>query len=105
MTSEIKVGDIVLVCQQKANELSKKFCPQPYPVTARKGAQVTLCRTGHSITCDVSFFKKIPDNTNQYIMEDNDNGHEFDFDVEPDQAHSQEAEHCNLYPVQERDRR
>ena len=102
MTSEIKVGDTVLVRQQKANKLSTRFGPQPYTVTARKGARVTVCRKGHFITRNVSFFKKIPDNIDQYTLEDNESDHEFDFDLEPDQAQAQEAEHRNRYPVRDR---
>ena len=102
MTSEIKVGDTVLVRQQKENKLSTKFNPKPYTVTARKGARVTVCRNGHFITRNVSFFKKIPDNKDHYIMEDNGNDHEFDFDAEPNQAQAQEQGHPDRYPVRER---
>ena len=104
-TSEIKVGDTVLVRQQKENKLSTKFNSKPYTVTARKGARVTVCRNGHFITRNVSFFKKIPDDTDQYIMEDSNNDHAFDFDGdpnEPNQDQAQGQEHPNRYPVRER---
>ncbi|CAB4043738.1 Hypothetical predicted protein [Paramuricea clavata] len=58
-TSEIKVGDTVLIQQPKANKLSTPFNPRPYKVVARKGSMVTAERGSHKLTRNVSFFKKI----------------------------------------------
>ncbi|CAB3982993.1 Hypothetical predicted protein [Paramuricea clavata] len=58
-TSEIKVGDTVLIQQPKANKLSTPFNPSPYKVVARKGSMVTAERGSHKVTRNVSFFKKI----------------------------------------------
>ncbi|CAB3977432.1 Transposon Ty3-I Gag-Pol poly [Paramuricea clavata] len=58
-TSEIKVGDTVLIQQPKANKLSTPFNPSPYKVVARKGSMVTTERDSHKVTRNVSFFKKI----------------------------------------------
>ena len=102
MTSEMKVEDTVLVRQHKENKLSTKFCPKPYSVTARKGDRITVGSRGHFITQNVSIFKKTSVNTDQYLMEDDEESHELDFDVEADQAQAQEAEHRNSYPTRQR---
>ncbi len=96
--SEIQVGDTVLVRQQKENKFSTKFNPMPYNVTVRKGARVTVCRNGHFITRNVSFFKKIPDNKDQYILDENQHNYCFDFDEEQNPVHQQEQER-HRYPV------
>ena len=58
-TSDMKVGNIVLVQQPKTNKLPTPFNPHPYKVVARKGSMVTAERGSHKITRNVSFFKKI----------------------------------------------
>jgi hypothetical protein len=39
-TSEIKVGDVVLMRQSKTNKLSTPFNPHPYKVVTRKGSML-----------------------------------------------------------------
>jgi uncharacterized membrane protein len=56
--SNIKVGDQVLVKQQKRNKLSTNFSPQPYTVTAIKGSKVVAENKDHRITRNSSFFRK-----------------------------------------------
>ena len=58
-TSQVKVGDIVLIRQPKTNKLSTPFNPQPYKVVARKESMVTAERGSHKDTRNDSFFKKI----------------------------------------------
>jgi hypothetical protein len=58
-TSEIKVGDVVLIRQPKINKLPDPFSPHPYKVVARKGSMVTVEHCSHKGTRNVSFFKKI----------------------------------------------
>ena len=58
-TNDLKVGDTVLIRQPKKNKLSPLFDPKPFTVEARKGTMVTAKRDSHTITRNVSFFKKI----------------------------------------------
>ena len=69
-SSEISVGDTVLVRQRKKNKLTMKFDPSPYQVTKRKGSRVTASRNGTHITRNVSFFKKIPGTSHQSNVND-----------------------------------
>ena len=55
----ILVGDTVLVRQQKKNQLSTRFDPEPYQVTRVKRTIVTATSPGHYVTRNISFFKKI----------------------------------------------
>ena len=58
--SEVKVGDNVLVRQQRKNKLTSHFNPTPYVVTKREHTRVTARNTfGHVITRYVSHFKLI----------------------------------------------
>ena len=58
--SAVKVGDTVLVKQQKLNKLSTKFGVDPYIVTKVKGTMITAEKNGHSVTRNISFFKQVP---------------------------------------------
>ena len=58
-TNDLKVGDTVLIRQPKKNKLSPLFDPKPFKVEARKGTMVTAKRGSHTITRNISFFKKI----------------------------------------------
>lgn len=101
--SELKIGDTVLVRQKKVNKLSTNFSPKPYRVTDRKGARVTVSRNGHFITCNVSYFKVLPDDQ---VYMDNDGTEEICFDfggndhdgVIPDQEERPQVR----YPVRNR---
>ena len=58
--SKIKIGDYVLVQQDKHNKLSTNFNQQPYIVTNRSHSKVTARNeNGHVITRNVSHFKQI----------------------------------------------
>ena len=57
--NEIKVGDHVLVRQERKNKLTPNFNPNPYEVTSRQYSRVTARgKDGHTITRNVSHFKK-----------------------------------------------
>ena len=59
--SSLKIGDYVLVQQDKHNKLSTTFNQQPYVVTNRSHSKVTARNeNGHVITRNVSQFKHIP---------------------------------------------
>ncbi len=64
--SDIKVGDCVLVKQQKRNKLTSYFNEIPYTVTRRHHSRITAQnKNGHTITRNISHFKPIQiDNTN-----------------------------------------
>ena len=57
--SSIKVGDTVLVQQEKKQKLMPKFNTTPYKVIARKGTTAEN-KERHRITRNVSHFKQIP---------------------------------------------
>jgi hypothetical protein len=58
---DIQVGDHVLVRQ---NKLSPTFDPTPYVVTKRQNSRVTARnKTGHVVTRNISFFKRISKQT------------------------------------------
>ena len=74
--SEIKVGDHVLVKQDRKNKFSSRFNNVPYVVISRKGTKVTAENANkHQILRNVSHFKRFvakqyrPDVDNDY---DND---------------------------------
>ena len=59
-TSDIKVGDQVLVPQLRQKKLTPRFNTMHYTVTERSTSQVTArSRNGHTITRNVSNFKPI----------------------------------------------
>ena len=59
-TSNIKIGDQVLVRQPRQNKLTSRFSTTRYTVTERNKSQVTArSRNGHTITRNVSHFKPI----------------------------------------------
>ena len=59
--SDLKVGDNVLVRQERKNKLTSHFNPTPYVVTKREQSRVTARNArGHVITRNVSHFKSIP---------------------------------------------
>jgi hypothetical protein len=57
---EIKVGDVVLVAKPPTNKLSSSYDSRPYTVVPRKGTLLTASRDNHTITRNVSLFKKLP---------------------------------------------
>ena len=59
-TSDIKVGDQVLVLQPRQNKLTPRFNTTRYTVTERNKSQITArSRNGYTITRNVSHFKPI----------------------------------------------
>jgi hypothetical protein len=70
---EIKVGDHVLVRQNRQNKLSPTFDPTPYVVTKRQNSRVTARnKTGHVVTRNISFFKRISKQTSIETDDDDD---------------------------------
>ena len=59
-SSTIRIGDLVLVKQQRHNKLATNFSPEPYTVIAIKGSKVIAKNKDHQITRNSSFFRKIP---------------------------------------------
>ncbi|KAL3864805.1 hypothetical protein ACJMK2_006458 [Sinanodonta woodiana] len=57
--SNFKVGDSVLVKQEKRDKLSTPFDPKPYEVINKKGSMITARREDHQITRNSSFFKTV----------------------------------------------
>ena len=55
---KLRVGDRVLVRQQKTNKFSTNFSPIPYTIIAIKGSKKVARNQQHSITRNVLFFKK-----------------------------------------------
>ena len=58
--SPITVGDTVIVKQPKRNKLSTRFSSKPYIVIDRRGTRVVAQNEQHTVTRNVSHFKKIP---------------------------------------------
>ena len=63
-TSNIQIGDSVLVRQRKQNKLSTRYNPYPFQVTSIKGTMVTARRKDKYITRNASHFKLISSSTN-----------------------------------------
>ena len=59
--SKFRIGDKVLVKQEKTDKTSPPFCPEPYRVAAKNGTMITADNGAHRITRNSSFFKAIPD--------------------------------------------
>ena len=57
--TKLCLGDTVLVRQKNKNKFSTRYDPSPYQVTSINGSMVTASRPGHSITRNISFYKKI----------------------------------------------
>lgn len=57
--SNLKVGDRVLVQQEKRNKLSTPFDPRPYEVIDKKGSMITAQREDKKITRNSSKFKTV----------------------------------------------
>ena len=58
-TSEIEIGDTVLVRQRKKSKFTSKFDQHPFKVVRKKGTMITANRNGKFITRNVSMFKKV----------------------------------------------
>ena len=62
-TSQIQIGDTVLVQQKKVNKFSSKFDPVPFKVIGIKGTMITVVRNGKYLSRNVAMLKKV--NTKQ----------------------------------------
>lgn len=75
-TSEIIMGDTVLVKQHKQNKLSTNFNPDPYTVIGKKGTMITAYneKKDHTVTRSISHFKRVPaiQKDIDYDMDDTD---------------------------------
>lgn len=58
-SSNLEVGDKVILTQRKRNKFTTKFELEPYTVTERKGTKIVANNQRHTITRNASFFKKI----------------------------------------------
>ena len=81
--SKLKVGDKVLVRQNKQNALSTPFDPSPYTVTWRKGNSVVAKRGNQTIRRNISFFK-IVNETPQLPSQHNSATQDDHVDCNPD---------------------
>ena len=98
-TSDIVVGDIVLVRQSKENKLSTRYDPKPYKVVKRRGSRITVLKNGHYITRNISFFKKF---TGKF-EDEMDSATETDYlDHDIDNGIADEGENDARYPVRNR---
>ena len=59
-SSNIKVGDTVLVKQKNKNKLSTNVATTPYTVISINGSTIVAGNKDHRITRNSSFFRKIP---------------------------------------------
>ena len=57
--ADLKVGDSVLVKQEKNNKLSTPFNPEPMTIKNKKGNTITAAAENKEITRNLSFFKMI----------------------------------------------
>ena len=100
--SDIKVGDSVLVRQQRNNKLSTNFSSIPYTVITKHNSTVTVRnRNGRTINRNVSHFKRIPiqrhaepdndDETNNNNYTDLDNNQQQVGNSQPKRANSEEV--------------
>ena len=70
--SNIKVGDHVLVKQDRENKLTSRFNDKPYIVIYRNKSRVTAQCNNHKVTRNVSHFKQIPKPTSPQPDDDTD---------------------------------
>ena len=78
---DIKVGDSVLVRQKRSNKLSTNFNSKPYTVIIKNNSRITVRDSnGHTITRNVSHFKRIPNQQNVETDTDDENNNNKDLD-------------------------
>jgi len=81
--SSLRIGDSVLVKQEKKDKLTTPFDPKPFTIKEQKGTMVTAERDDKIITRNSSHFKMIPCKQPQPQREENDN--KLDDDNDNDQ--------------------
>ena len=82
--SEFKIGDTVLVKQERKNKMSTPFNPKPHTIVDIKGTMITASRDGTKITRNASHYKLLP-KTQEY----SDSDCESDSDDERDENEKQ----------------
>ena len=71
--SSIRIGDSVLIRQEKRNKLTANFNSQPYTVISRKKSEITATnKHGHTVTRNVSHCKLIPRTASESGSESDD---------------------------------
>ena len=77
----LKIGDCVLVKQQRHNKLSSYYDKMPYKITATKGTMVTAtAQNNHTVTRNSSFFKKMPETAIPLQFEEEEEEEEEEMD-------------------------
>ena len=61
-STDLSVGDKVLIKQPKQNKISTPFKPEPLQITHKKGSMITAQNGERTVTRNSSFFKKLPSN-------------------------------------------
>ena len=61
-STDLSVGDKVLIKQPKQNKMSTPFKPEPLQITHKKGSMITAQNGERTVTRNSSFFKKLPSN-------------------------------------------
>ena len=77
-TSTVRVGDTVLVKTPKINKFSSYYDPKPYKITNIKGTMATASRPEHTLTRNITIFKKttatVPEQQEEEEEDDDDIG-------------------------------
>ena len=68
----LQIGDNVLVKQRKYNKFSTCNNPEPYCIIAKKGSMITAENSKHTITRNLSHFKKIQQSPSDATLSDDD---------------------------------
>ncbi len=71
-SSNINIGDTVMVKETERRKLTPKFKIIPYIVIRKDGTKITAENEHHTITRNSSFFKKIPNRKYEDIDDDDD---------------------------------
>ena len=61
-STDLRVGDKVLMKQSKQKKMSTPFKPEPLQITHKKGSMITAQNGERTVTRNSSFFKKLPSN-------------------------------------------
>ena len=87
----MKIGDHVLVKQEKKNKFTPNFDPKPLRITTVKGTMITAERPGFKITRNQSFFKPIQ--TTAMLSGDEEEMEDSDQDEEQQDIEDNEDNH------------
>ena len=105
--SYIKVGDMILIRQNKASKLSTRFDPNPFTVVKRKGTMITATRNGKYLTRNISLCKKVKgrpqkDNSNDSEIEDLYGDDDSNTNQGQNEPPTLQCENQRRYPVRNR---